>query len=75
MTKTNAPTSRRFRWKHLDRTWKVSVSAVAVHVYRSPRGLFVTDFGRPDMEFGSKGPAMKRARQLAGRYRLRVLSE
>lgn len=64
-----------WRWRDLPITWKISISAVAIHVYKSPRGRWVGDFGTPFGEYGTKTLAMKKARQLAGRYAFRVLSE
>ena len=64
-------------WRSFSMTWKISISAGAVHVYQSPRGLWAKEFGMPwgEWEFTTKTHAMKKARQLAARYGLRVLSE
>lgn len=63
-------------WRQIPITWKISISAVAIHVYRSPRGAWVTEFGTPwPQQFGTKTQALKKARQLAGRLNLRVFSE
>lgn len=63
------------RWQ-LDRTWKISISSVAVHVYKSPAGEWIVDFGVAyPHEFGTKTTALKKARQLAGKYGYRVLTE
>lgn len=57
-------------------TWKISISQIAVHVYRSPRGLWIKEFGAPwPQEWASKKTCRKKAQQLAARYTLRILTE
>lgn len=68
----NDPFSR--RWK-LTETWKISISTIAIHVYRSPVGAFIGSFGQPYDEYGTKTMAIKKARQLAGRMKLRLFTE
>jgi hypothetical protein len=63
-------------WRDIPFSWKISVCAVAIRVYRSPRDAWVADFGQAyPLQFEAKTKAIKEARRLAARYRLRVLSE